>query len=290
LPGNADVSRSDWFRYLTLTQIYTPGHLDDALGHTWSLATEVLFYLLLPVIVGLVLGGVWRPARTAKVLCVGGVLVTGVWIALMAAGVLDMGLHTMWLPAFGTWFAAGMALATVHVALETETAPARWKAFETAGRAPLTWWVLAAGLFVIASTPMTGPRDLDEPTAGQFGTRMFLFLGVAVAVVVPVAFSGAGPLRQALGSPAAHWLGTVSYGLFLWHPFVLELLHPGHGLAGFVQTYALTVVGALTLATLSWYALEQPIQRLGRKPLPALRFRRKRRAEAAPPGEDAVRV
>ena len=268
LPGNANAPQADWLRFATLTQIYTPGHLYEALGHTWSLATEVLFYLLLPLVAVAALGRTWRPARTVARLCVGGVLITGGWLAAMGAGALDMGLHTMWLPAFAIWFAAGMALATIHVALESGTAPARWSLLTEASRAPLTCWALAAGLFVIAATPLTGPRDLAEPTAAEFGTRVLLFVAVGVAIVLPTAFAGPGPVRSALSGSAARWLGTVSYGLFLWHPFVLALLNPGPGsanLAGLVRTYLLTVAGALVLAALSWYLVEQPVQRLGRR-------------------------
>ena len=39
----------------------------------------------------------------------------------------------------------------------------RWTLLAAAGRAPLTCWALAAGLLMIAGTPLTGPRDLSEP-------------------------------------------------------------------------------------------------------------------------------
>ena len=297
LPDNAGVPRADWLRFATLTQIYQPGHLHEALGHTWSLATEAVFYLLLPLAAAVALGGSWRPARTVAWLCAGGVAITGGWLAAMAAGLLNMGLHTMWLPAFAAWFAGGMALSTIHVAIESGTAPARWSGLAEAGRAPLTCWALAAGLFVIAATPLTGPRDLTEPTPGEFGAKVALFLVIALAFVLPAAFAGAGPVRAALSSPASRWLGAVSYGLFLWHPFVLTLLNPGPGEAnvvGFARTYLLTVAGALILASASWYGLEKPVQRLGRLRF-TLRFPRRlaHRVDPAPAAdpvaEDQVR-
>jgi len=268
LPGNAGVSWSEWVRYATFTQFYGHGHLHDALGHTWSLTVEAAFYLLLPVLGVLAVGRSWRPRRTVTILCAGGALVTGGWLAAMAAGGLDMGLHTTWLPAFASWFAGGMVLATVHVAVEAGR-PSR---LAEVAKAPLTCWALAAGLFVIASTPLTGPRGLDEPTPGQFATRMVLFLAVSVTVVLPVAFARSGPVGAALTTPVARWLGLVSYGLFLWHPFVLVLLRPVMGaptFAGLIRTYVLTMAGALALAALSWYGLEQPLQQLGRRRTPA---------------------
>ncbi|WP_411267383.1 acyltransferase family protein [Actinoplanes sp. KI2] len=288
LPGNAGVPWSEWVRYATFTQFYGRGHLHDALGHTWSLTVEAAFYLLLPVLAVLAVGRSWRPRRTIAVLCAGGALITGGWLAAMAAGGLDMGLHTTWFPAFAAWFGGGMVLATMHVAAEAGrssrlTAEAGRSSRQTAeagrpfwlievARAPLTCWALAAGLFVIAATPLTGPRGLDEPTPGQFATRMVLFLAISVMVVLPVAFAGPGPVGAALTTPLARWLGLVSYGLFLWHPFVLVLLRPVMGaptFAGLIRTYVLTMAGALALATLSWYGLEQPVQMLGRRRAPA---------------------
>ncbi|WP_213007982.1 acyltransferase family protein [Paractinoplanes toevensis] len=262
-PGNIGVPGSDWLRYATFTQFYDRGHIRDALGHTWSLSVEAVFYLLLPLFAVLALGSVWRPRRTIALLCAGGAVITGGWLIAMTAGLLDMGLHTMWFPGFAAWFAGGMVLATVHVGVSTG---ARSVLTPVAG-APLTCWALAAGLFVVASTPLTGPRDLNEPTPGEFAAKMVLFLAVSVAIVVPVAFAGPGLLRSSLSGPLARWLGMVSYGLFLWHPLVLVLVHPNmtsETLAGALRTYALVVGGGLILATLSWYGLEQPLQQLGR--------------------------
>ena len=59
----------------------------------------------------------------------------------------------------------------------------------------------------------------------------------------------------------------MSYGLFLWHPFVLEGIYLVDGrpeLAGDpLGTFALTVVGGLVLAAVSYYAVERPFQRWG---------------------------
>jgi peptidoglycan/LPS O-acetylase OafA/YrhL len=268
----------EWVRYATFTQFYDRGHWHVALGHTWTLAVEAAFYLLLPLPARLALGSVWRPRRTVTILCAAGAVITGGWLAALATGRMDMGLHTMWLPAFAGFFAAGMAMATAHVAMEN----GRPSILAEVARSPLTCWALAFGVLVVAGTPLTGPRDLDEPSPGQFATKTVLFLVVAVAVVLPVAFARQGPVASTLSSPVAQWLGMVSYGLFLWHPFVLILLHPVMGTGGFptmARTYLLTLGGALLLATLSWYGLEQPLQQLGR--------RRRSRAGAQTPASPA---
>ncbi|MFJ6199844.1 acyltransferase family protein [Micromonospora sp. NPDC092111] len=265
LPQNRPASTGDWLRHATLTQIYQHGQLRHGLSQTWSLATEVTFYLLLPVLATLLLGRRPRPDRVFRI-AVAAAVVTGGWVALMGWGVLSLGLHTMWLPSYAGWFGAGMALASAHVALCTGRGE-RWRWLDDLGRAPLACWTIALGALAVATTPVTGPRDLAEPTAGQFATKLVLYLVVAVLLIVPVAFGPQTRTKGVFDSVIGRWLGRVSYGLFLWHPFVLEGIYLVDGRPEFtgdpLGTFLLTVAGGLVLATVSYYAIERPCQRWG---------------------------
>ena len=267
VPRNHDASAGDWLRHLTLTQIYQTYGLRHALGHTWSLATEAAFYLLLPVVAALALLGRRRAGRPVAILA-GSALVTATWVALLASGVLSTGKHTTWLPSYAIWFGAGMALAAAHVSLSNGLLP-RWRFLDDLGRAPLACWALALAVLAVATTSIAGPRNLTEPTAGQFGVKITLYTVVAVLVLLPLAFGPPTRAKAAFGSGLARWLGLVSYGLFLWHPFVLEMIYELTGRKEFtgdlLSTYALTVAGGLTLATLSYYLVEQPFLRLGHR-------------------------
>ncbi len=267
IPRNDDATAADWLRHLTLTQIYDQFGLKHALGHTWSLATEVVFYALLPVAAALALRGRRRAGRPLRILAVSAVLTLG-WVALMGAGMLSLSWHTTWLPSYALWFGAGMALASVHVSLRNDYLP-RWRFLDDLGRAPLACWAAAVAVLGIATTPIAGPRNLDEPTAAQFGLKVVLYTVIAVLVLVPIAFGPETRTKAALGSGTARWLGTVSYGLFLWHPFVLEMIYVVTGRPEFtgdpLQTYLLTVAGALVLAALSYYFVERPFLRLGHR-------------------------
>lgn len=198
-----------------LAQIYLPGALLPAFTQTWSLATEVSFYLLLPALAAL-LGRARSPVR---------VLVTAVVLGWLLAGLsvgVDIGgeaLAARWLPAHLAWFAAGMLLA------EAEAAPgARWSAplRELAGR-PGTCLALAGSAYLLATTPVAGPLGLAAATPWQAGTKEVLGTVVALMLVLPSALGGAGshPWHRALGSVVAQALGRISYGIFLWHLPVL---------------------------------------------------------------------
>ncbi|MDO3703577.1 acyltransferase [Micromonospora sp. C28SCA-DRY-2] len=276
LPQNRPAPAGDWWRHLTLTQIYEPRQLRHGLSQTWSLATEATFYLLLPLLAALLLGRRWRPGR-ASLIIVAGVGITVGWVVLMGLGVLDLGLHTMWLPSYAGWFGAGMALATVHVSLRTGDSGNRWRWLDDLGAAPLACWSIALAALAVATTPILGPRDLAEPTAAQFGLKMLLYAVVAVMVVLPVAFGPATRTKAVLGGVVGRWLGRVSYGLFLWHPFVLEGIYLVGDRPTFTgdpgEIFLLTVAGGLVLAALSYYVVERPFQRWNGPPV-----RRRRRS------------
>ncbi|MGW0431791.1 acyltransferase family protein [Micromonospora sp. NPDC003197] len=265
LPGSPALTTSDWLHYLTLTQIYDDSALRQSVGQTWSLATEVAFYLVLPLIAMAATGRRWRPWRAVAV-AAATIPVTVGWLVAMATGLVDGWPYGMWLPSYATWFGAGIALAAVHVALATGTAPRAWRFLDALGRSPLACWAIALGVLAVATTPVAGRHDLSTPSTAQMATRLVLYLVVAVLVVLPIAFGPQTRTKAVLGTATARWLGTVSYGLFLWHPFVLQTVYRVTDRPMFsgdlLGTFALTLGGGLLLATISYYALERPALRL----------------------------
>lgn len=266
LPQNRPASAGDWLRHLTFTQIYQPGQLRYGLSQTWSLATEVAFYLILPLVAVLAVGRSWRPVRTVVIVS-GGVLVTAGWLTLMGFGWLNSGLHTTWLPSYAAWFGAGMALAAAHVALRTGTAPAAFRVLDDLASAPVACWAAAVGLMAIATTPIAGPRDLTSPTAAEFALKLALYLAIATLILIPVAFGGPTRVKEVFSTAFARWLGAVSYGLFLWHPLVIEFIYLLDDrplfTGGLFNTFVLTMIFGLLYATVSYYGVERPLQMLG---------------------------
>lgn len=266
LPQNRPASAGDWLRHLTFTQIYQPNQLRAGLSQTWSLATEVVFYLVLPLVAVFAVGRTWRPVRTL-VLAAGGVLVTAGWLTLMGLDVVDTTVHTMWLPSYAAWFCGGMVLAVAHVALQTRTGPDALRVLDDLAAAPVACWAAAAGLLAIATTPIAGPLDLAEPTSGEFAVKLTLYLAVGILIMIPVAFGERKTrIHQAFGSTSARWLGLVSYGLFLWHPLVIEIFYLVGDrplfTGGLLETFTVTMAGGLAFAALSYYGVERPIQAL----------------------------
>jgi peptidoglycan/LPS O-acetylase OafA/YrhL len=269
LPENSGAGGHAWLRTLTLTQVYTEGLLPTGLTQMWSLCTEVLFYVLLPLILVALTGrGRWRPGRVLVGL---GVLAgLGMVWQVVAASVSDPAAqhYHQWLPGFLPWFCVGMAFALVSVqALSTPTG-SRWRVLDRIGADLTGCWLVAVAVFAIACTPIAGPRLLLTPTPFEAGWKTLLYAVTAGFLVLPLVF---GPEREGLArrvtaSPTLVWLGEVSYGIFCLHLIVLEGVMAGLGLdefqGDFQTVFLVTVAGTLVLAALSYYLLERPFLRL----------------------------
>jgi peptidoglycan/LPS O-acetylase OafA/YrhL len=269
IQDNDISSASTWVRHLTFTQIYGSGHLTHGLTQTWSLATEVAFYLCLPLFAALLLGrraAGWRPGRILTGLA-GFELVTLGWLTLVThQPELQVRAASTWLPGHLGWFAAGMALAVVQVDSTRDGArehrPFAW--VRDAGDNLPANWLIAVGLFVLATGPLAGPRTLDAPTGWEAVAKHLLYGGAALFFLLPLVMAplAGGPIRLVLALPPLRWLGEVSYGVFLYHLVVLHLVfrwtdRPLFSGTGFLPVFALTFAGAVIAATASYLLLER---------------------------------
>lgn len=266
-------SRGELLTQTLLLQTFTQGHLLPGLTQTWSLATEVCFYLLLPGYAALLAR--W-PARDLharlRVQLVGLAVLaaaTPAWTYwVLGTGALDARVAMLWLPAHLDWFAAGMLVAVLR---EYETLrptaadePATW--WRTIAASPGACWGGAAALLLIASTPVAGPLTLDATTALHAATKELLYLAIALLLLI----AGVWPSTDSLAvrffsSRPVQAVGRWSYGLFLWHLLALALvawlLDRETFDGGFWLLLPLTTVLGLAFAAASWTIVERPAQR-----------------------------
>ena len=276
LPTIQPVAASTWAAHIPLLQIYLmPGV--GGLSQIWSLATEVAFYAVLPVVAWLVgRRGRGRPDRSALAQLLGlGLMAAAGWAFIAARALGAPGLTSFnasfWLPGFLDWFALGMAFAVISARLALPGRPAWMARIERLANDVPTCLTAAGFVFLIACTPLGGPYTLDVPIPWTVVAKHALY-GVAAALFLAPGFLGrptAGRWRTALASRPVVLLGTISYGVFLWHLVLLDLARHlfGWTLFGgrFLLMLVVTVVASSMVAWLSWTLLEAPLQRLSHR-------------------------
>jgi peptidoglycan/LPS O-acetylase OafA/YrhL len=214
---NPGQSWAGLLRYVTLTQIYTDNYLitylHQGLSQTWSLAVEVSFYAVLPVLAYLLLTvhgrGRWQPRRLLAGLAV---IAAASPLWLIIANTTDWLPNSagMWLPAHLVWFAGGMLLATLQ---------------SMAARCPAGLAIpLALILYLVVCTPIAGAITMGPVRLWEPITKSLLYAGIATLVVAPLVLGGGGWFERVLGSRPMVWLGEISYEIFLLHVAVMALV------------------------------------------------------------------
>jgi len=231
--------RGYWARYA----------LPSPLEHTWSLAIEEQFYLLWPLVVLVVLGRRGR-ARTGRLLAVcaaGAAGLGGLAVVLFTHGADPSRLYA------GTDTRAPALLAGAALAvLVHRHGPVRGRG---ARRCVALGGVAAAALLAVAMVGLDGQADLVY----QGG---LVVCSIAAALVIAAAIQP-GRLGAALSARPLRALGTISYGVYLWHWPVIVVVRPPrvdlHGWPLLVVRLVLTA-GA---ATASYVVVERPLRRDG---------------------------
>ena len=239
---------TNWFLIFGDQPYFATIERPSLLQHLWSLAVEEQFYLLWPVaFVALMrVGG----ARLAFVITAGGAL--GSW--LLGAW--------LWDPAgdpsrvyYGSDTRAGGLLA--GAALAFALAGAR---VGTAHRRSWDIDMLGAGA-IGALGLMAWQIEGTSPFLHRGG--LTLTAALTATLLFATVHPGANLLTRALEAPGLRWLGTRSYGIYLWHWPIFMVTRPGQDidLEG-AQLFALRLVLTLAAAGISYRLIEEPI-RLG---------------------------
>lgn len=282
--ANRDESALDWLVTLTMTDIYFNDGPPHGLTHTWSLATEVSFYVLLPVLMVLVLGRAPRGDRSRQrgpvqglvlrrifTALVIGVVINVVWL-LAGHDILRLDDRTplnQWLPGMFLWFAVGITFAVVDVIHRSPgPVPRPARALAALGLSPGVCWTAAGALLIIASTPLAGPTLLAAPTPDQAVTKHLLYAAIGGLLVLPAVFGDPGSrFMTVMSLPALRHLGHISYGVFCLHVPVLHLLFWATDLSLFTGDlwliWSLATVGSLIAAEIVYRCVERPAMRWG---------------------------
>ena len=267
---NRDATARDWLATLLLADVYVHPAFPEGLTQMWSLAVQVSFYLLLPALM-LAATGRKRPLSRSRVAAVlaGLVAITVVWhlgLTARVAAHVD-GSPEQWLPSYTLWFAVGIGLALARVLHDAATPPGRVRRLlATVAALPGSCWAIAAGLLLVAATPLAGPAALAETSPAQSLTKNVLYAGVALFLVLPGLLGPEGRFASAFSRRPLQHLGALSYGVYCLHLPLIHLVmavtdYPVFGGHGW-QIWLLTLALSLAAAELVYRLVERPVMRL----------------------------
>lgn len=262
----------DTFGWLALyaSNIYiaTKATWMGTVDHLWSLAVEEQVYLFMPLLLFLL------PRRW--------VLPTALLMMVGSVG-LRYGLYTAHQP----WFIGYVSMPTCLDAFGLGLLMAYlWlyqrPRFERLFRSSWGVWgslLLFVGIIVAAkwlthSTAATDPHNIFTDVWERLGASVFGFFLIGRAIL-----GFGGVMKWVLENSVSQYLGQISYGIYLFHNFVYNVYHTPatHFVprlwrklvswfpfleATYAFQFAYFTVITVGLATLSWYLIEKPINRL----------------------------
>ena len=226
---------------MTTTHVWEVDAID---GPSWSVSVEFTLNLFFPLFVLLCIRLSRRQSVAVAILCAAALILVSVLNHRLDGGApgelgtLDVRL--MYLRC-GPEFALGMLC---------------WRVWRQAPRAAVlgrTAWLAAIVAAMLAMTPF---KALDLPFAA------------ACCLLVTGLASERSVIARILGSRIPHWLGTISFSLYLWHAAfapmrpallaVLPLADPG---VARMAANSVALAAVLAFSTLSFYYFEIPSRR-----------------------------
>jgi len=299
---------SNWVQ-IVVGQSYTAAEAFAPLRHLWSLAVEEQFYLLWPLVMALLLrrrrgrvistapfmfAAALAIAVVTAVMFVGGPVFLGAdptgavscgageshgFISLFGRciNVNEMLYLNTFSRAGGLMLGAGFALIWRPLAIMRSPLRRRGMLVDVAAVAALIGLAVAMKVLFLFD-PFEGIYDAWLFRGG------FLFVGLCTLACIAAATHRRSRVGRLLGNPVLAWVGTRSYGLYLFHWPIFQIVRtPGEqlGVWSFLLAFAIT----LPVTELSYRCIELPVRqgRLGewmrgqRVPrTPATRARRRR--------------
>jgi len=253
-PGRADVAA-----HVVLLHGLARGMRYSIAGIWWTLTVEWLFYVFMAVV-----AGVFRRSPYGWLVAIGMIVLGVAWRLVVfetSTAPTDSVYLVQQLPGAADLFGIGMLVA---LAARTGAVPRLWRHATLRG----ALLVLSAGL-VAGAMYVYYDR---KPGYWQDGSMVVLWplvLAVGVAGMLVCLSRGTSPWHAVTRWTGLAYLGVISFGIYLFHPFVIEALDRAwfaNGRTVSALPFLVAALAATVLVSMMFhYAVERPAMRWGRR-------------------------
>jgi len=250
---------SNWWQIAASGNYFVANGAVSPLTHTWSLAVEEQFYLVWPIVVLTVLHlsrSFAKGVRNLLVLSAAGTVASATAMALLFHPTANLTRLYFGTDTHAQSILLGAVLASLLTMVQMRRGARGMAPAATTGRSRRFLTVLGlvgfAGTFVLTYA-LRGTSGFDY--RGGF----LLSAGSAAAIIVGAVCVPGGPIARLLSLRPLVWIGTVSYGAYLWHfPVYVSVDTARTGLTG-ASLLALRSAATLGLAAVSFALVERPV-------------------------------
>ena len=264
------VNTSGFIRNVFIVHSFTEHNVFTGIRQAWTLAIEMSFYVVVPAFAFVFVRQTKRRDGPVSVSS----LLKALSVLFLSAYVFRLFIHQtdfwflktahIWLPSHVDTLALGMGLAVLVEAPTSAKTLSKVRIFI----ANHTGAFVLVSVFVwLMSANINMAIGLNK---SEFHIELlghFLYGLASVLLVAPFCVDSQSLLVKAMSLRLFTWLGTISYGIYLWHMAFLrgnfaEKYMPYTENDGQVLLRFLVVLPAsIAIASLSYYVIERPIMR-----------------------------
>ncbi len=233
------IGKPSWFFWVYLQNFWISfGKFAAGPMHFWSLAVEEQFYLVWPFLVLFVPRKRLLPILTATIV-----------FAAVLRFILAAYHHNVFVLTFTRLdgLAAGAVLATLNA------------------REPLTRWarlMLSIAAFSVIAAAILGHFFRDSSNPAFEAVKYTLITAVYTCLMGWLLARPASRATRLLSVRWLRYIGRISYGLYVFHPFVFAWTYRRFPAQPMLTRAGLAVVFTFVIATISWYSFERWFIRL----------------------------
>ncbi len=254
---------TNWYQIFDKQSYFEAQGRPPLLRHLWSLAVEEQFYFVWPLIMILVFKAFGDRLPKIGLVLLSGSLLASIWMIVLYDPAnpnrVYLGTDTR---AGGLLLGAALAMLWRPYAVMRSPLRRKGLMIDLIGLGGLAFLVVTFVRWHDVIYTETGIQGYDLLYRGGF----FLIGLATVAVILAATHLESRLGQRVLGARPLVWVGTRSYGLYLWHWPVFELLRPGPPSSGGdidwpgPAVFALRLLITLTLTELSFRLVEVPIR------------------------------